>query len=380
MSKGRVLITGGAGFIGSHLTDQLLAQDFDVYILDNLTPQVHQDLVKDNRGWPLYLHRGAQRFEGDVGDAGLLAAILAHENITHVVHLAASVGVGQSMSNIVEYARNNTLNTAVLLEVLSKGNHRVERLIVASSMSVYGEGAYRSLATGETVYPSVRSKTQIEDRRWELELDGEILEPTATSESKVMQPASIYAIGKRDQEEMCLVMGRALGIPTIALRLFNTYGSRQALGNPYTGVAANFMSRLMNDKAPLIFEDGNQRRDFIHVSDTAAAFVAVLESNTPVWDVYNVGTGEPVTIKQVARLLSQLTGKNLKPELLGTYRVGDVRHCYADAGKLRNAFGWHANTSFEKGMRELLISVHGETAVDRSAESMGTLAANGMVV
>ncbi|HVN68907.1 MAG TPA: NAD-dependent epimerase/dehydratase family protein [Candidatus Binatia bacterium] len=368
----RVLVTGGAGFIGSHLVDALLARGHDVLVLDSLLEQVHGDAERDADGWPVYLDGRARRIKGDVADAELLERSLG--GVTDIVHLAASVGVGQSMTNVLDYTRNNVIGAATLLDVLSKGKHSVRRMAVASSMSIYGEGAYRVPSTGSIVAPYQRSQSQLADHRWELSHDGEELAPVPTTEEKPLHPASIYAINKRDHEEMFLSVGAALGIPTVALRLFNAYGSRQALSNPYTGVAAIFISRLLNDQRPLVFEDGRQQRDFVHVGDVADAFLTVLESDAEIWDVFNVGSGTPITISEMAATLARALDKEIEPEYLDKYRVGDVRHCFADIGKIERVLGFRPRRSFEAGMEELIEWVaRAKAPVDRSASSMAEL-------
>ena len=378
MSK-HVLITGGAGFIGSHLVDTMLDRGYEVSVLDNLSPQVHGDAELDGLGWPVYLDRRARRIKGDLLDEELFASSI--EGVTHLAHLAASVGVGQSMTNIVDYTRNNVMTSAVMLEVLSKRPHKIERIAVASSMSIYGEGAYGRPSGGTPVFPELRTHEQLAGRQWELAEDGETLKPLPTAEDKLLQPASIYAVNKRDHEEMFLSVGRALGIPTVALRLFNAYGSRQALSNPYTGVAAIFISRLLNDQPPMIFEDGEQRRDFVHVQDVADAFATVLESDKRVWDAFNVGSGSPITVREMAQLLARLLHKNIAPEILSKYRVGDIRHCFADIGKIGRVFGFKPQRSLERGMAELIKWVATARApVNRSQQSLAELQSSGLVV
>lgn len=378
MAGKHVLVTGGAGFIGSHLVDQLLERGFEVTVLDALLPQVHGDAEMDEDGWPVYLDRRARRIKADLLDDGAFEAAL--EGVTHLAHLAASVGVGQSMTNIVDYTRNNVMTAAVVLETLSRCPHTVERIAVASSMSIYGEGEYVD-AQGQRVVPDFRSREQLQERQWELEWDGDTLDPVPTSEAKLLQPASIYAVNKRDHEEMFLAVGRALDIPTVALRLFNAYGSRQALSNPYTGVAAIFISRLLNDQPPLIFEDGEQKRDFVHVGDVANAFATVLESDKRIWDVFNVGSGRAVTVNEVARELAHLLQKNIAPDILGSCRVGDIRHCFADISKIREAFGFVPQRDFGTGMAELIEWVRiARKPTDKSAESMAQLRENRLVV
>ncbi|WP_106639515.1 NAD-dependent epimerase/dehydratase family protein [Allosphingosinicella vermicomposti] len=375
---GHVLITGGAGFIGSHLTDMMLERGFEVTVLDCLSPQVHGDAEMDVDGWPVYLNPGAHRIRGDILDDGVFEGALS--GVTHLCHLAASVGVGQSMTNIVDYTRNNVMGAAVVLETLSRVPHTVQRIAVASSMSSYGEGEYRRI-DGSAVAPPTRGHDQLARRDWELELEGESLAPVPTSEDKPLQPTSIYAINKRDHEEMFLSVGRALGIPTIALRLFNVYGSRQALSNPYTGVAAIFISRLINDQPPLVFEDGEQRRDFVHVHDVANAFATVLESDLRIWDAFNVGSGQAVSVNEMAFTLAHLLHKNIAPRILEQYRVGDIRHCFADIGKIERVFGIRPERSFEDGMAELIDWVRvARKPTDRSEACLQELSVSKLVV
>jgi dTDP-L-rhamnose 4-epimerase len=375
----RALVTGGAGFIGSHLVDVLLARGYEVTVLDALAPQVHGDSELDAHGWPVYLNRRARRIKGAILDDGLFASSLT--GVTHLVHLAASVGVGQSMTNIVDYTRNNVLSSALILQVLSDHPHTVERIAVASSMSIYGEGAYRRLSTGSVYAPPLRDHDQLARRAWELCIDGEELCPIPTAEDKVLRPLSIYAVNKRDQEDMFIAVGRALRIPTIALRVFNAYGSRQALSNPYTGLAAIFISQLLNDRAPMIFEDGRQLRDFIHVQDVAEAFATVLDSDVAVWDMFNVGSGRAMTVNELAQALAKMLRKDIAPRMLGKYRVGDIRHCFPDITKMRETFGFMPRRSFEDGMRELISWVRAaRRPINRTDRSLTELEEHKLVV
>jgi dTDP-L-rhamnose 4-epimerase len=378
MSK-HVLITGGAGFIGSHLVDTMLGRGYEVSVLDSLSPQVHGDAELDGDGWPVYLDPRAKRIKGDLLDEGVFEKSIG--GVTHLAHLAASVGVGQSMTNIVDYTRNNVMTAAVMLETLSRKPHTIERIAVASSMSIYGEGAYARRSGSAPVIPELRTNEQLLNRQWELVEGNDTLTPLPTTEEKLLQPASIYAVNKRDHEEMFLSVGRALGIPTVALRLFNAYGSRQALSNPYTGVAAIFISRLLNDQPPLIFEDGEQRRDFVHVQDVAEAFATVLDSDQRIWDAFNVGSGQPITVTEMAHVLARLLHKNIAPEILNKYRVGDIRHCFADVSKIGRVFGFRPRRSFEAGMAELIDWVATAKApVNRSQESLAELQKHKLVV
>ncbi|GAB5427799.1 MAG: SDR family NAD(P)-dependent oxidoreductase [Devosia indica] len=379
MAKGHVLVTGGAGFIGSHLVDLLLARGFDVTVLDCLLEQVHGDAERDAEGWPVYLNPAARRIKGNILDDGVFESALS--GITHLAHLAASVGVGQSMTNIVDYTRNNTMAAAIMLEVLSRTEHTVKRMTVASSMSIYGEGQYVEAESGRPVMPEMRGHEQLQAHHWELNQDGATLLPVPTDENKLLQPASIYAVNKRDHEEMFLSVGRALKIPTVALRLFNAYGSRQALSNPYTGVAAIFISRLLNDQPPIIFEDGEQKRDFVHVLDVANAFATVLESDLAVWEACNVGSGQARTVNEIATTLARLLRKNIAPTILNQYRVGDIRHCFADTSKLEKLFGIRPTQEFEAGMAQLIEWVQTvNRPQDRSQQSLAELTRSRLVV
>lgn len=370
----RVLITGGAGFIGSHLADALLAAGCRVRILDALVPQVHSS----NRERPAYLAPDAELLVGDVGDA--VACRRALDGIEAVVHFAAAVGVGQSMYEIASYVAANTQATATLLQILSERRHEVRRLVVASSMSIYGEGAYRCPRCGPCA-PPLREAGQFETKRWELAcpLCRGAVDPAPTPESKPLAPTSIYAITKRDQEEMCLCIGRAYGIPTAALRFFNVYGERQALSNPYTGVAAIFSARLLNDQPPLIYEDGRQSRDFIHVSDIVQAVLLALDRPEADYRVFNVGTGRATTVAEVSALLADSLGKRIAPKILETFRAGDIRHCVADITQIRNALGYQPRVPFQDGMRRLVDWIKDQRPRDGVREADTALRDRGLV-
>jgi dTDP-L-rhamnose 4-epimerase len=367
----RVLVTGGAGFIGSHLVDRLLSDGHEARILDSLDPQVHS-------GWPDYLADGAERVEGDVRDRAAVRATL--KDVDRVVHFAAAVGVGQSMYEIERYTSVNAIGAAVLLEEAIEVRDRLEKLVVASSMSIYGEGLYRCPAEGTDLAPSPRSDEQLERHEWEVACPscGAPLEPLPTPETKPLAPSSIYAIGKRDHEEMTLVWGRAYGVPATALRFFNVYGPRQALSNPYTGVAAIFASRLLNGRPPVIFEDGKQSRDFVHVSDIVEGVVAALEPGRGDDDALNLGTGAATSVRQVAEVLARELGVEAEPEIRDSFRAGDIRHCIADIGKARQLLGYTPHVTFAEGMRELAAWLADQEAVDRVDEATSALVERGL--
>jgi dTDP-L-rhamnose 4-epimerase len=368
----KILITGGAGFIGSHLADGLLDAGHDVRVLDNLTPQVHE---RSSR--PAYLSRSVELRVGDVRDPGTVRSAL--EGIDAVFHFAAAVGVGQSMYRIADYTATNNLGTAVLLEELAE--RPVETLIVASSMSVYGEGLYTS-PDGRLLESKGRSLEQLRHRRWDLETDdGVPLTPLPTPESKTPQLASVYALSKYDQERMCLLVGRAYGIKTVALRFFNVFGTRQALSNPYTGVLAIFASQILNGHAPLIFEDGEQRRDFVSVHDIVRACRLALEVPEADGGVFNVGSGRSVSVADVARIVIGALGiDHIEPVVTEKGRIGDIRHCFADISLAQRVLGYTPRVRLENGVGEVADWVVGQVATDRVSYASAELAARGLTL
>lgn len=371
--KKRILITGGAGFIGSHLADNLMVHGYSVRALDNLSEQVHgAGAIR-----PDYLNPEVELITGDIRDRDAVRRAL--RGIDAVFHFAAMVGVGQSMYEVADYTEINNLGTAVLLEELIA--EPVDKLVLASSMSLYGEGLYGT-ADGEPAAAVERPLSQLRAGDWDTRSDrGEILTPIPTPESKQPSLASVYALSKYDQERMCLMIGRAYGMPTVALRFFNVFGTRQALCNPYTGVLAIFASRLLNNNAPMIFEDGMQKRDFVSVYDVAEACRLALESDRSTGEVYNVGSGRAYTIREVAESFAKVLGKEeLKPEITGQYRVGDIRHCFADISKARKELGYEPTVMLEAGMVEMAEWLRDQTAVDRVVEARQELVARGLAV
>lgn len=371
MSK-HVLITGGAGFVGSHLADGLLEAGHRVRILDDLAPQVHP------AGPPEYLSRDVELIRGDVRDPRRLKAALA--GIDVIFHFAATVGVGQSMYEISRYMSINTLGTAELLQALLDFRIAPEKLIVASSMSIYGEGRYSCTACDIKVAPRVRSTRDLRAGQWDLHCDrcGAPLQPQATDETKPSEITSVYALSKRDQEEICLIYGRTYGLPVTALRFFNIYGTRQALSNPYTGVAAIFASRLLNGQAPLVFEDGCQLRDFVSVHDVVQANMLAMSSPASDDQVINVGSGRPINIQQVAEILARSLDKSVEPLITHKYRAGDIRHCYADISKARDLLHYEPHVTHEEGFRELAEWLSEQDAEDKAETMLKELRAYGL--
>ena len=366
----RILVTGGAGFIGSHLVDALVLDGHTVRVLDSFEPQVH------GGGRPEYLNGAAEYVEGDVRDRGALRRSL--KGIEVVFHEAAAVGVGQSMYEIEKYVSANTLGTGVLLDVLINDRVPLKKLVVSSSMSIYGEGQYACPACGP-VAPSLRGVPQLSAHEWEMRCPscGKTADPRPTPESKPLAPTSVYAVSKRDQEELCLSVGRSYRLPTVALRYFNVYGPRQALSNPYTGVCAIFSARIKHRRRPIVFEDGGQTRDFIHVRDIVRANLLVMQDARADYEMFNVGTGEAISIARIGRLLAELYEVPVEPEITLKYRAGDIRHCFADISKLR-ALGFAPSMTLAEGLRELVAWGRRVEAEDRVEEAAKELEARGL--
>jgi dTDP-L-rhamnose 4-epimerase len=368
----RVLITGGAGFIGSHLADLLLSNGYEVRALDSLEEQVHGP----SRQRPVYLDPRVDLQVGDVRDASAVATAL--DGCDLLVHFAAAVGVGQSMYEIERYTSINSIGAAVVLEQAVKKAGGLKKMLVASSMSIYGEGLYECPRCGH-IAPRLRQASQLAERDWEMRCPscGAGCRPLATPETKPLYPTSIYAINKRDHEEMFLSIGEAYNIPAVAMRFFNVYGTRQALSNPYTGVAAIFASRLLNNRPPVVFEDGRQSRDFIHVSDISRACLMAMESEVS-GEVFNVGTGRPTSVMEMAGALAARLGKPMEFEVRNQFRAGDIRHCFADVSKARRLLGFEARIPFDKGVEELVGWVRTCTASDLVDQATSELQERGL--
>ena len=375
-SKGtsmQILVTGGAGFIASFIVDELVRRGHQVRIFDNLTDQVHPGNQP-----PDYLNPAAEFIRGDIRDRDGLRDAL--DGVEIVFHKASAVGVGQSQYEIKHYVDVNIGGTANLLDIMANEDHKVKKIIVAASMSSYGEGCYENVS-GEIVRPLLRTPEQMAGKEWELldPGDGSTLDPVPTSEQAVYHPNSIYAITKGAQEEMVLNFGLTYDIQAVALRYFNVYGPRQSLHNPYTGVAAIFLSRLKNGNQPIVYEDGSQTRDFISVHDIVRANMLAMERDLDRPSSFNIGTGNPQRIAGIAETLAELLEVRIQPDITQTFRKGDVRHCFADIAKARNALGFEPQVSFEEGMRELIQWSLETEAVDRVDQATEELRKRGLV-
>ena len=376
MSIRNVLVTGGAGYIGSHLVDNLVKRDYEVTILDNLEPQVHR-----SGNWPSYANPKATYVRGDVRDRAVFEPLVLAADA--VVHFGAAVSVGQSMYQVDRYVDVNTRGTALLLDILVNTKHHVEKVIVASSIGVYGEGAYTCSVHG-SVAPTIRSEAQLAARDWEQRCPvcHEHVASIPTPEDKALYRDNIYSMTKYHQEEMVLLIGRTYSIPAVAPRFFNVYGPRQSLSNPYAGVAAIWLSRLLNDKQPVVFEDGGQLRDFVSIHDVVDCLTLMLETPGADYLPVNVGSGETVTILEIAKLLSKLTGKQIEPQITLTGRKFDIRHNTADITLARQKLGYSPKVTLEQGFGELIewAKTTPDVAVDFFDKALEELRAKGLLV
>jgi dTDP-L-rhamnose 4-epimerase len=343
-----ILVTGGAGYIGSHLVDALVGRDYTVTVLDNLEPQVHR-----SGRWPSYANPKATYVKGDVRDRSVFEPLVLASQA--VVHFGAAVSVGQSMYQIDRYVDVNTRGTALLLDILVNTKHKVEKVLVASSIGVYGEGAY-ACATHGPVAPTIRPEQQLAVRDWEQHCPhcGTHVRSVPTPEDKALYRDNIYSMTKYHQEEMVLLIGKTYGIPSVAPRFFNVYGPRQSLSNPYAGVAAIWLSRLLNGKQPIVFEDGGQLRDFVSIHDVVDCLVLMLETPGADYLPVNVGSGETITILEIATLLARLLGSSIEPQITQTGRKFDIRHNTADITRARQTLGFRPGVPLDQGFSELI--------------------------
>jgi len=367
----RVLVTGGAGFIGSFIVDELVRKRYQVVVLDNLVDQVHKGMK------PKYLNKSVKFILGDVTNTADLRKAI--KNVDAIYHEASAVGVGQSMYQIDHYFNTNVQGTAKLLDFLANNKHNVKHLIVASSMSAYGEGLYECQKCG-LVRPPLRGSTQMKKKDWELHCQScnRYLAPVPTPETEKFASNSIYALTKQTQEEMMLIFGRAYNIPATAFRYFNVYGPRQSLSNPYTGVAAIFLSRLKNNQSPVIYEDGEQTRDFVSVYDIARANVLALGNPKSYHQVFNLGGGKGVAIGDVALMLAEILKVKIIPDITEQFRSGDVRHCFADIKKAKKLLGWSPDIKLKEGIKNLVEWSKEENAEDKFSFAVDELRKRGI--
>ena len=371
-----VLVTGGAGYIGSHLVDDLITRGYRVTVLDMLEPQVHRSGT-----WPSYANPKVRYVRGDVRDRAVFEPLVLEADA--VVHFAAAVSVGQSMYQVDRYVDVNTRGTALLLDILVNQKHHVQKVIVASSIGVYGEGAYECARCGP-VAPTIRPGAQLAARDWEQRCPVCQAHVTSvpTPESKPLWRDNIYSMTKYHQEEMVLLIGKTYGIPAVATRFFNVYGPRQSLSNPYAGVAAIWLSRLLNGKPPVVFEDGGQLRDFVSIHDVVDCLVLMLEHAGADFLPVNIGSGERVTILDIALMLKKLLGSPIDPQVTNSGRTFDIRHNTADITRARETLGYAPRVSLEQGFAELIewAKTTPDVAVDFFDRALEELQQKGLLV
>ncbi len=346
----KILITGGAGFIGSQLALRLLKEGYFVTVLDNLSPQIHGENPEIDS--PLYqsISGKVDFIKGDITNRNDVETAL--ENADAVIHFAAETGTGQSMYEIEKYNRVNVSGTALLLDVLVNKTHNVKKFVLASSRAVYGEGKYRN-ADNETVYPENRTLTLMEQGFYEMTDDkGRSLTPVATDESSTLHPTSYYGLTKLQQEEMVKLVCSSVALPFVILRYQNVYGVGQSLLNPYTGILSIFSTQILSGKETNVFEDGLPSRDFINIEDTVEATFRSLKNDLANNEIMNVGTGKPTSVLSVAKMLVKMYGKHEKINVSGDFRIGDIRHNFADLSKMKRILDFEPKVSFEQGISD----------------------------
>lgn len=368
----KILVTGGAGFVGSFLVDALIKSGHEVRIFDNLEPQIHNGVL------PSYINQEAEFLKGDVRNIDELRKAI--ENVDVIFHQAAAVGIGQSNYRIRHFVSSNSLGTANILDVLVNENHNVKKLIISSSNTAYGEGKYLCDSCGE-FHPEIRTKEDIKKFGFEpvcftCKKPGK---PIPTDENTYLKCNSIYSYTKKEQEETALFIGKTYGIPVTVLRYFNIFGPRQSLSNPYTGVIAIFLSRIKNNKQPVVYEDGLQTRDFVFVYDVVEANILCMKNKSANYNVFNVGSGAPTSIGFVAENIRELLNSEIKPEITNVFRKGDIRHCYADIRKIKSKLDWQPKHKFENGMKELINWSRSVAATDHFDAAMQELKDKGLI-
>ena len=351
-----ILITGGAGFIGSSLALALIAKGHTITVLDNLSEQIHGNDAESNSFLFQKIKGKVVFVKGDVCNEDDWKKVLPGQDV--IVHLAAETGTGQSMYLIKKYTDVNVGGTSLMLDLLANGTYNVKKVVVASSRAIYGEGKYVA-ADGTYVYPGSRSKERLSMGKFEVEYHGkENLQLTSTDEESKIHPTSVYGITKQVQEQMVMTVCPSIGISPVAFRYQNVYGPGQSLKNPYTGILSIFSNLIKHNQPINIFEDGKESRDFVFIDDVVAATVAGIEIDSANGEVFNVGTGVPTTVMEVANALIAGYGKEVPLNISGDFRVGDIRHNYADITKLQTKLGFTPAVNFKDGIQQFTAWVN----------------------
>lgn len=363
-----ILITGGAGFIGSHTADRLIQEGHTVRILDLLDPQIHGNQT----GFPEYMHSSVECMRGDVRSVEDVSRAL--DGIDAVYHFAALTGVGQSMYDIKSYVDTNCTGTAALLEAIVKTSVNLKAFVLASSRAVYGEGTHSCPKHGD-VFPPPRQRDDMEQGKFDVFCPEchATLTAVVTQEDRPLRPLSVYALTKQQQEELCLYASHTYGLPVRILRYFNVYGSRQSLSNPYTGVVSIFFSRLKAGQPISLYEHGTPGRDFVHVSDVVQANLLALEADIEPGTCINVGAAQEYTIAEIAKVLAQACSCTADIRDSGEFRVGDIHSCYADIDRARQLLGYVPKISLAEGMREFTDWAAGQETVDLYQQTVDEL-------
>lgn len=355
-----VLITGGAGFIGSHVALKLVKQGVKVTVLDNLSPQIHGDNPEETS--PLYqsIKEKVKFIKGSVTSRE--DWLKALEGIDAVLHLAAETGTGQSMYEIEKYVNVNIGGTAILLDILTNERTDVKRVVVAESRAIYGEGRYWSEELDTFIYPDERPEATMSEGDFEVKYPGctQPLKLVGTTEDSLVHPGSVYGITKQVQGQLVHLVCKSIGIESVSFRYQNVYGPGQSLSNPYTGILSIFSTRIKNGNGINIFEDGMETRDFVYIDDIADATILGLSVPGISGNAFNIGTGVATDVLTVAKTLIKHYGKEVPLTVSGNYRLGDIRHNFADITKARNLLGFEPKWSFDKGIEQFCRWVNGQ--------------------
>jgi dTDP-L-rhamnose 4-epimerase len=378
MTAKNILITGGAGFIGTRLALQLIEKGHKITILDNLSPQIHGSAetsvlyqeIKDKVNFIL----------GDVQNKSDWELAMKDQQV--IIHLAAETGTGQSMYQIERYSNVNVSGTSILLDLLTNTKHKIEKVIVASSRAIYGEGKYYSPSLNQSVYPLGRTEEDMLKGDFEVKcpITGENAIMEKTDEASRIQPNSIYGLTKYYQEQSIMITCQALGIPSVAFRYQNVYGPGQSLNNPYTGILSIFSTRILGGKDINIFEDGTESRDFVYIDDVVNATILGLEKEKADYQSFNVGTGIQTSVMEVAKELMSNYNKEVPIHITGQFRKGDIRHNVADMQKTEKLLGFQAKISFKEGMKNFTDWVKKQTIMsDQYESSLDELRSKGLL-
>jgi dTDP-L-rhamnose 4-epimerase len=374
-----ILVTGGAGFIGSSLALKLHRTGYSVTILDNLLPQIHgENPIETSPLFNSILNSGIQFISGSVTSKKDWLRVLERQDA--IIHLAALTGTGQSMYEIENYIKVNIGGTALLLDILSNNKHSIKKIVIASSRAIYGEGKYRCEKHGE-VFPLHRSNDNMQKGDFECKcpICNNDVSLMPTDEESKIHPSSIYGITKQTQENMVLTICKALGIPAVAFRYQNVYGPGQSLTNPYTGILSIFSTQIKNGNDLNIFEDGRESRDFVYIDDVVAATILGLKKTKANYEIFNVGSGRSNDVLTVAYALRNYYNSSVNIHISGNYRIGDIRHNYADISKIKKFLNYEPKISFNEGLKNLCNWVdQQEVQKDKYQESIEELSKKGL--